>query len=442
MVGPVPELVVTDIAPLEDEDSSDGECCCCCGCCTSFLRLFGVECGDKNALSDEEEEVPLLSQRRKPGEVREGSPAPRTPPSGSTFRLNLIEDEGEEGSTCSPSPVMTIPFPHTPRTPAASTSVTLLSPLRQTSLQSCSQTEADVEEVLKRVRHSRSQLDSLDSVCQFFQTYAPYFPVQIHIQLLASTTPSSSLLTEESNDGSSPSTLSSKPPVALVVEGPPRANSSTELLHVMEDVLLEECDALLCIRELHCADISFSHQRSASVSPSPWSTVMKHLNSASPQTHTTADGAAASLTLAHSVFIFMQNVLDNSPSLRRLVLTRVACTPQDMIAISAPQGLLSRNAALQVLSFEQCPLSPPHIMALVSGAREEGVSPLSLLQELQLSGGALTVESIAQLLEFLEEQHLFMLRQLRLPALLVNKVQRHPGLSSHPELVVSPLKAT
>lgn len=178
--------------------------------------------------------------------------------------------------------------------------------------------------------------------------------------------------------------------------------------------------------------------------------------------------------------IFLRNLLDSAaPTLRSLSFLRLGCTPQDLAFLctgvvlgaevgvgglgvraktSSPASTVSASqflapyTQLHRLLFEQTPLSPAHVDALVGGLRQrlqlerERHRPpvaLSSLQALQLSG-AITPDAVDKLLRFLEEAWdvaipPLSLRRLLLPHAVLHDARRHHLLSAHPELRVEGL---
>ncbi|CCW68707.1 unnamed protein product [Phytomonas sp. Hart1] len=359
----------------------------------------------------------------------------------------------------------------------------------------------DVAMVLDEIEAHRHPIHTPEQLIVFLERCADFLPVRIEVEREGTALPQDSTRSMEKDTSS---TLEYR----LHFLGPLRPNPYTAVLSIFEDVIMDDCDSnALRLVSIHCSDLCFSSH----INPSEKGVVgmdsfdivgdkissrdewqiksdlndvmisycplqkqqqsihslnvadgnyggyqsaksMQPLCDRSLLTPTATQDSLQLLKESHMRLLgILKNVMDNmANTIHSVRFTRCVFAPID-IGHSLPLTL----SPLVELLFEQCPLSPAHIDALLQLARSEtrrhvastfsGSHPppaFSRLTELQLSG-SLTDECISELLSYFWDEVVdekgTALRVLRLPSLLLRSAKGHPFIQAHPYVRVFPL---
>jgi len=277
-----------------------------------------------------------------------------------------------------------------------------------------------------------------------------------------------------STAGNSLEQLEKPTAICIHLVGPVQPTPHAELLSVVEDILLDDCEEeYLRLTSLHYCDVDFSvtgrYAAPAMVSIDAASPTRvdddraqsnAFLDMLSPLTGSGAgwpavnvgstsgphfggeDPAALCLRECHARFLaFLRNILDTRlTDVQTFNLTRCTFAPMDL----GRYLLLPLTGSLRRLRFSQCPLTPAHVETLLQLCRAAGASaggvPLAGLVELQLCG-SLTEECIASVLNYFQNAIPTKpaLQVLHLPGMLVHSAKQHAFVESHPYIEVLPL---
>lgn len=328
---------------------------------------------------------------------------------------------------------------------------------------------------------ARQPLRSLEQLSFFLGRLAPYLPLRVEMELDLNSSSSLSAIRGDAVSSTTPAPTAV--PLCAHVLGPVQPAPTAAALRLLEDLLIEDCDHnRLCINALHCADLDLRGvavggeetldlaRRSGSTSGieegnlraqsnafldllvSPVTANARRTAGASPGGKLEGGVASTALSAAAAtthVVTFLNNfVKGRGPQLTTLHFTRCFVVPHDMSRfVPLPLRTIRR------LRYEHCSLTPAHIDALLTLARNEDSEPrnvgrgaagcvsrpFGMLEELQLSG-PLTSECIAELLDYIEEQQLAVtegsntavaLRQVVLPSALVRVAKEHSFIQAH-----------
>lgn len=303
----------------------------------------------------------------------------------------------------------------------------------------------------------------------------------------------------------------------LHIVGPLQPSEQADVLGVLEDIVLDDCDeGSLCMAGLHISDVCFTSRGGGAAEvgrhrahsnafldmlPSlrdddelsagavgddeagrrrgtpfagtgaPRSTEARTGIDASPSRRAPVRLTSRAVKECEMRFLaFVKNLMENrAHSLQTVRLTRCLFTPLDL-GSTLPLPLKT----LRHLVFEQCPLTPAHVDALLvlarAGSRQRrgGPSPSALptfdrpnsnaeakgvaiagtalgnVSELQLSG-ALTEDAVGELLSYLQDEAARdgrrpALKILRVPSLLVRAAREHALVETHPFIQVLPAR--
>ncbi|CCW62370.1 unnamed protein product [Phytomonas sp. EM1] len=361
--------------------------------------------------------------------------------------------------------------------------------------------QIDVATVLDKLEAHRHPIYTLEQLVDFLTRCADFLPLRIEVEREGTSPPQDPVRSMER--GMTP-TLE----YGLHFLGPLQPNPYTAVLSVLEDVIMDDCDSnALRLVSIHCSDLCFSSHLSVfeensegkgslgvtggrTLSQVDWPAKsdlddmmspqyppQQHQQPACPLNVVDGEGGGYQLAKSSQLWLsgfpstppvlqdslellkeshmrllgILKNVMDNmTNTIHSVLFTRCMFAPID-IGQSLPLTL----SPLVQLIFEQCPLSPAHIDALLQLARSEtrrqtspvfsGVHPppaFSRLAELQLSG-TLTEECISELLSFFWDEVVdekgTVLRVLRLPSLLLRSAKSHPFIQAHPYVQVLPL---
>lgn len=331
---------------------------------------------------------------------------------------------------------------------------------------------------------SRQSLRTLDHLSSALIHFAPYLPLRVETEVDLNSSSALPAVTSHSS-GASPTTPASPAlPLCVHVLGPVQSCPTAVALRILEDVLLEDCDhSKICISALHCADLdlrgvtvgndeasSLAGRSSSLAGPGEGRLRMQSnafldllVSPTSKDARRSAEAVArdgatngssntAALTAAAAsshVLAFLDTIVKGrGPQLTTLHFTRCFVAPHDLARfVPLPLRTVRR------LRYEHCALTPAHIDALLTHARHQDAerrdaelgsggkrtAAFGALEELQLSG-PLTPECISELLDYIEEQQLYVtagsgssvaLHQLILPTTLVRAAKEHPFLQAN-----------
>lgn len=319
----------------------------------------------------------------------------------------------------------------------------------------------DYDAFMHQIESARAPIRTIAELTSLLERCRSYLPIGLQVELDGYMN-AHTRHADESRQASfaSASTTASTTPTmhfCLHVLGPLHILPTSSILSVLEDVLLDDCDAeVLSLSSIRCSDLDLSRQnrmsrrravRGDGVDMRNNNNVNnKSSGSSDEEDNSDADGANGELQVLEKechtrLLVFVTNVMrTRERELSTVWFTRCMFRPPDM-GNTFPLNVRH----VRRLLFEQCPLAAAHVEMFLYLAQQSSTpdrGSFAALQELQLSG-SLTEECVADVLDYFDDemQTKPLLRVLRLPVMVCRSIRKHHFLQSHPYIEVVPNQA-